>query len=324
MEINNTQIKRNDTDTLAGQVSLPFNKEQFKNFIVSLLGKPQTITKKYRGNFELTKENVYTIFETLNQRIYQQNDAQLIQFRATIYYNDNSTVTLSGYEHFVHYNENLPLVSIGLHLTWQYLIKFRDKDNYEKQEISLSFISNSNVVIDGHDGLHNYQPVSLLINHTARTWGADIEGVISKYLQSIVKPSSRIINFFKYDSIKVENLLYSIILIITLILSIWRYYDMSSKISIHDTPFWIQYFGKHIFLFLGLFSLAKITAVLLEEFDFYSSNSSNFLLLTSESYHYREKVKNSMKKRYFKYFATFIGSILLSIISNILYSKLFV
>ena len=112
----NDNLEISNTDH-SGQVALPFNEDQFKDFIVSLLGKPQTISKHLRGNFSIDKNDLISIFEVINQRIYQQNNAKLIQFRASIYYSDNTLVTLNGFDHLVNYNEKLPLVSKAVHLT---------------------------------------------------------------------------------------------------------------------------------------------------------------------------------------------------------------
>jgi hypothetical protein len=123
------------------------------------------------------------LFEIINQRIFQQNEAKLIQFKTTVYYNDNSTITLNGFDHLVHFNEPLPLVSEAIHLTWQYLIQFKDKSTFEMQEINVSFKtpSRNSFTIDDE---YEYSPyaslVHIRINHTARTWGADIEGLFIK------------------------------------------------------------------------------------------------------------------------------------------------
>lgn len=105
----NSEIKVSNDEI--GKVALPFNKNQFADFIASLLGKPQTISKRLEGSFNIDLETIKKLHEIINQRIYQQNDGKLIQLRATIYYSDNSSITLDGYEHLVHYNESLPLVS---------------------------------------------------------------------------------------------------------------------------------------------------------------------------------------------------------------------
>ncbi|MCO6175974.1 hypothetical protein NHF50_13055 [Flavobacterium sp. NRK F10] len=309
----------------SGKVALPFNEEQFKDFIVSLLGKPQTISKYLRGSFEINKENIISLFEVINQRIYQQNDSKLIQFRASIYYNDNTTVTLNGFDHLVHYNEKLPLVSRAVHLTWQYLVKFRDKETFEKQEISISFVTDNNGPIPSFDDdiHHRYYDsgVSFRISHTARTWGADIEAMLTKNLQTLIKKDNKIIDFFKFNSERVGHLISAALIAITLILSL---INTNEKIklneNINNSTLWIHHYGNYIFLFLGIYFLQKITLIVLEEFEFYGAPS--FIILTPESEKNKIKVQNSYKRKLSKYLLTVIGSLILGVAGNYLYTYL--
>jgi hypothetical protein len=307
-----------------GHVALPFNEEQFKDFIVSLLGKPQTITKKFRGTYEINKDNIITIFELLNQRVFQQNDSKLIQFRATIYYDDNSTVTLNGFEHLVHYNETLPLVSKAIHLTWQFLVKFRDKITYEKQEISLSFITENDGQVSFDDDL-NFRAydnfVYLRIQHTARTWGADIEGLLSKHLQTVIVKPSKISDFFQYNHNRVEYAVSGFLFFITLIFSSLKTLSMMKDSNItNNTIIWLHHYGKFIFLLAGTYILSKFTLILLEEFEMYSKPS--FVLLTPESNKEKKKTEESYKRNWHKYLLTIITSLALSVAGNYVFAYL--
>lgn len=317
----NSQIQTNDENV--GQVSLPFNETQFKDFIVSLLGKPQTITKRFRGSFELTKDNIITLFELLNQRVFQQNDAKLIQFRATVYYDDNSTVTLTGFEHLVHYNEPLPVVSKGIHLTWQYLIKFRDKGTFEKQEINLSFVTEMDGRINIDEEMQLYahdNHVFLRIHHTARTWGADIEGILTKHIKTLVKKDSKFTIFFRYNTERVQNSVSGLLALITMTFAGYKTYKLRSANLTFDSSFWLHHYGNLLFLFLGTFILLKLTLILLEEFEIYGRPS--FILLTSESLKDKEKTLKSYRFNWRKYIWTIIGSLLLGVIGNYIYSLL--
>jgi len=46
----------------AGYVTLPFNDDQFKEFIKGLLGSPQTISKALEGAFEITFEDIGVLY----------------------------------------------------------------------------------------------------------------------------------------------------------------------------------------------------------------------------------------------------------------------
>lgn len=120
---------------------LPCPPDQFRDFIAGLLGKPQTIERYVEGPFELTKPDAENLYHLLDQRISSQNDATLVQFTARIIYSDNSSVLLNSFSDFQSYNEVKPLISTGLHLSWTYLIQFKNKSFPEKQNIDISFIS---------------------------------------------------------------------------------------------------------------------------------------------------------------------------------------
>jgi len=306
----------------SGEIALPFNEDQFKDFIVSLLGKPQTITKRFTGTFDIDKDNLITLHQVLHQRINQQNNARLIQFRATIYYDDNSTVTLNGFDHLVNYNETLPLVSVSVHLTWQYLLKFQDKESFEKQEISISFqtANDGNPIGSMDEFYHPYRNVvGLRISHTARTWGADIEGLLSKHINTITNKDSKVLDFFKYNDDAVENIVSIFLFGITLIFSIVK---TNKILNVTDTSILIKHYGNLLFLFFGIYVLTRFTVVILERFEIFSSPS--FVRLTKETEKFKLKKLKSYKKRWAKYFGTILLSLIIGILSNILYKFLFV
>lgn len=310
---------------VAGQVALPFDDEQFKDFIVSLLGKPQTITKYIRGSFEINKENIISLFEIINQRIYQQNDSNLIQFRASIYYNDNTTVTLNGFDHLVHFNEKLPLISRAVHLTWQYLVKFRDKETFEKQEISVSFITDNNGPIpsfdDGEHQRYYDSGINFRISHTARTWGADIEGILTKNLETLVRKDNKLIDFFKYNNERVGHLISAFLISSTLIFSLVNTQKIIQTGTFANNPtYWIHHYGNFIFLFLGIYFLQKVTLIVLEEFEFYGAPS--FIILTPESEKNKIKVQNSYRKNLGKYLFAVVSSLVLGVAGNYIYTYL--
>jgi len=305
-----------------GEVSFPFSEEQFKHFIVGLLGKAQTITKRFSGSYQIDRHTIITLFELLDQRILQQNEAKLIQFKATIYYDDNSTVTLNGFDHLVHYNETLPLVSKAIHLTWQYLIKFRDKSSVEKQEINVSFITETDSHIHLDEDMivyahNNY--AAIRIQHTARSWGADIEALLTRHLNTIVQKNSKMAEFLIYRSEQVQNLVSAFLTLISLSFAVGKTYNLRTKRpSILDTIFWIHHYSNIVFLFTGTFILLKGAHFLLEQFEIYTIPS--FILLTPQSHKDMEKALKSYKYNWRRYLGTIIGSLVLGVAGNYIYA----
>lgn len=182
---------------------LPCPPDQFRDFIAGLLGKPQTIERYVEGPFELTKPDAENLYHLLDQRISSQNDATLVQFTARIIYSDNSSVLLNSFSDFQSYNEVKPLISTGLHLSWTYLIQFKNKSFPEKQNIDISFISDpsqearARLVTGSADFIRvthiidtRSTPCAIRIQHTDRTWGVDIEALLKGQIETLRKPQS--------------------------------------------------------------------------------------------------------------------------------------
>lgn len=182
----------------AGTVMLPCEPDQFRDFIAGLLGQPQTITRRLTGPYEVNRDDVENLYQLIDQRLTSQNDATLIQFAARIVYEDNSSVLLNSLYDFQTYNEVKPLCSVGLHLSWTYLIKFRNKKFPEKQQIEVGFTT-----ADGDEDFEaivrargitisaGYAGMRVRINHTDRTWGTDIDALLNGHLQLLQKPMTR-------------------------------------------------------------------------------------------------------------------------------------
>lgn len=176
----------------SGAVVLPCSTKDFGSFISGLLGKPQTISNMIRGPFEISRDDILNVHSLLTQRISQQNEAVLTQFTAKLVFNDESSVLLNSVEDFNAYNEVRPVACLALHLSWVFLVKFQDKDHPEKQQIDISFLAGSGppmidrdtpiVIVGGSDTGH----ISYRISHTARTWGADIDALLTSHLKGVV------------------------------------------------------------------------------------------------------------------------------------------
>ncbi len=161
-------------------VVLQVETKKFQEFIGSILGKPQTIRKLFRGPFRIELSNIENLHALIEQRIEQQNTGNLVQFTARIFYDDSSSVLLNSLEELRSYNEVKPIVSVGVHLSWTYLVQFQDKDSQEKQEIQVTFLGSNRREGGGFDDDEigfmfllspKFGRIQLQINHTARTWG---------------------------------------------------------------------------------------------------------------------------------------------------------
>lgn len=174
-------------------VTLPCKQEDFIIFISGLLGKPQTIERGYEGVFELTKEDVLNMYYLIAQRMKQQSHSSLVQCTIKIGYSDKSSVLLNSLEDFKTYAEIKPLISTSVDISLIYLVEFPQKRTPEKQQIDIWFRA-----CNSPDNRHHFfdrSEVFLKINHTERTWGVDIESLITGHLNTLFKEENKIIKF---------------------------------------------------------------------------------------------------------------------------------
>lgn len=336
-------------------IEFKMGKKEFTSFIVDLLGKQQTISKIISGSFEIGLSDLCNIFNTINQRIEQQNKANLIQFRTKIIYDDESSVLLGSYDELNSYSEIKKLIPVSVHLEIEYLIQFQDKDKPERQEIEISFISNNFsqgrfIVYDdvpfkliNRDGI-----ISLRIKHTARTWAADIESLISHVLSNLLKSESPIKKFIRKHRVKISSI---VPLIFLLSIFICIYFttnnyalimknNLSSNLNnikgenIHIINKKLSYLGdflasgqwsQYLFYSIIFIIISFITVIFL---SFWISSSAHtkepsLILITKEAEKYKEKLNNTLKKKWISFTFSLIISIGINVFANFLFYTFF-
>lgn len=338
-------------------VVLPCDPEQFGEFVSGLLGKPQTNEKSIHGVFEITRQDVVNTFHLVNQRIHQQNDAYLIQFTVRILYNDDSSVLLNTLEDFEHYTEIRPIASIGVVLSWTYLIQFKSKRVPEKQEINLSFQSGNAedetlndddfFVVRGSNQWYDSANIFLRINHTERTWGVDIESLLTGHAKTLVKNPSGPEKFI-YKNSAIIGLSIGTLFFFGAIMSVFltssRFIEsylakvhtlakdatnntaiLSSKldflIEIISTGAWPRFiFAVVVFLVISL-----ILSVVLGIWVGVKANNrpTSYVLLSKAAEEQRIKHMNKLRRDWFMFSLSIATSIVTGIVSTIIFTKYF-
>lgn len=182
-----------EPDDKMGEIALPFSKDQFSEFLQGLLGDSQAIERHFGEPFVLSPIDLKGIHEALLIRVKQQNAAKLVSFSAKVLFEDESSVSFASPDSFFTYGEVKPIQSIVVIVKWIFLVHFPDKEVPEKQVVTFSAC--------GHripERLHHFLPTGFLlgkghprhginvrIEHTARTWGSDIENVLTNQVQHI-------------------------------------------------------------------------------------------------------------------------------------------
>ncbi|MEI7870153.1 MAG: hypothetical protein WCI11_19895 [Candidatus Methylumidiphilus sp.] len=335
-------------------IALPCSQEDFGDFIGSLLGKPQTISKAYRGAFEVKREDIQNSYHLLIQRVKQQNRATLIQFCVKLVYDDNSTVLLNSFEDFSTYNEVRPLVVVQAHLSWSFIVTFQDRNHPEKQEIDLSFITSAPgglAIFETDDSpvvliakLISGGIISFRIRHTARTWGADIESLLAGHVKHIILPQSKVRDFTQRHSGKIALALALLFFAGTVGVCTASANKISAEQlqalgSLLQNPYATDqkinkllefvasgFWGKYFFS-VFVFTIFSFVAAIL--FGIWTETSADtrrpsYILLTKKS----EQHKTETDRKYHFKWWSFMGSIAVSIttgvVSNILFTKYWV
>ena len=125
--------------------------------------------------------------------MHDQADAQLVQFAATLYFDNGQSVEITSEKDFEHYAEVRPLRTNSVSITWIYLLNFRGIQAPAKQQIDVTFLANKLNWSDYDDDertvtvmrgfrYEERSAVSIRINHTMRSWGMDLEALISDHV----------------------------------------------------------------------------------------------------------------------------------------------
>lgn len=187
-------ILKEEDEAQSTFVTVPIKKKDFGDFITNLLGQRELIEGTKNGPFIINFEWLSHIHHMLDQRVTQQHSASLVDFSAIFKYKNGSHKKLSTVDSFLHFSEAKKVRSASVKITWTYLISFPQKKTPEKQEISLnvyldptSYINVENRII--RQSIPANGLISYTIAHTERTWGDDIETLLTREIESVVKKS---------------------------------------------------------------------------------------------------------------------------------------
>jgi hypothetical protein len=328
-------------------VVLPCEPEKFGEFVSSLLGKPQTISGKFIRQFEVRRETIIDIFHLVDQRVSQQNHSTLIQFTVNVSYDDGSTVLLNSLDDFETYREIRPVVSTGVSLSWTYLIKFNNKEVPEKQQIDISFAANGTSFEADESGMFfiHGNRIIFRINHTARTWGGDIESLLTNYIKTFCPEENKYRKIIRKYSEKIGLFAGLVIVTFSLIIAFFTtdkflmYQKEKAAKFISDVSelnsdarliyitqtlsegAWHRFFLGVIFIFLISIIGAVIIGIWVESAA--SKDAYSFILLTVKAEERKKKLLNKTKRNFVSLIGSFIASLFFSLIVKITFHIFF-
>jgi hypothetical protein len=338
---------------------LPIKRTDLGEFISSLLGQQQTIEREVELAFEIDHQWLVNLHELIQQRIYQQANANLVNFKSVIYFDNGLKRSLTTAESFLSYAESKKNIPIGIKILWTYLIQFPKSKYPEKQQISFSAqIHNSNTgeqaqLSKEKEDLSLFSSlvfsdsqrpkIHLQIDHTERTWGDDLESIISNEIDGVVR-TSKVKNYF-YNISRLVLAMFIAIggVVYSLTYRLDNYVDLvrqelnnyqKYKNAIQDnlehiaakTDVLIKLeelrierssdFGSFFLLMFG--SLFMATLVLF----FTKKNMHSFLLLSKEAYKNKDIILKKERKSTYVFILSFVASVTVSILANYGYSWL--
>jgi hypothetical protein len=341
-------------------VILPCSDEEFGEFISSLLGKPQTIEKVIGGTFAIDDQNIANVCHIVHQRISQQNEAKLIQFTVTIVYDDNSTHLINSLEDFLHYTEVKPLVSVAVHLSWSYLVRFHTKNALEKQTIEMSVLAGDSslpqaliedgILIRARQNWGLRSSVLLRISHTERTWGVDMESLLTGHVRGWMHKPDRVRAYISAKSDDI-GLIFAILFflcalggvffagsqLVTHYAAVAKSFSTTLGVNVNDparilskidfltdvivTGVWPRF----IFNSVSFLCLALLAAILFGVFI--SGKAENhprsFILLSAESKSHRTRTLETVQQRWRRFFYSIIVGTATGIVGNLLFARFF-
>lgn len=322
-------------DFRSGYLSLPFDQDQFKDFITGLLGRPQSINRKIYGEFDLQLKDIQNFHELLNQRITQQNNGYLIQLQTTIEFDDNSTVTLGSIEELLTYHEVKPIVSTGVQMNWTYLIQFQGQEAPQKQEIEIAYTTTSTSKY-----LESRPRISITVDHTARTWGTDIESLLVNQCQTTLRRTSQFELFLQRHSGRIAwtvGLLFFLFTIFGIYnhnvnlnsqeLESAKKIIVNAKATVEDKMDYLMTYlvrinNASLYTINILYVIGSIIcSIVLASWtsDLASTEQNSYVTLTQASVSYRQEMEKIRKRATLWFIISIIVSITTGIVSNVIY-----
>ncbi|MGD1715786.1 hypothetical protein [Dapis sp. BLCC M172] len=119
----------------------------------------------------------------------------MVEFRAKLFFNDNSSFSFSGIKSFQEYEnkERRNLICTGFIFTWVYLVEFHDKKVPERQEISVSSVES--VEEDTLYFVDQVPKISYYVRCTNQGWGIEIGELVRNCIIGFVKTNVPLAGF---------------------------------------------------------------------------------------------------------------------------------
>lgn len=316
---------------------IPCSKDQFGEFILSLLGQPRTNERRIEGTFEFKKENIQDIVSLVDQRIKSQNNGHQVSFSADVALSDGSIKKFPSMADLMSYREIRSSSPIGIMMNIIYLIHFPSKPHPEKQEVTIKIVTNINR--DEKKLKNSFGEIAYEINYTDISWGEDIDHLLEQFITARIKKENPLRKFCRTNVLAIALMTglavfgLSIFLLTSANAAIQdiKIVEISKSIAkVKDVGAKIDFLAKLISsgvinekneiaaILSILSSIAAVAAYFLTN-QFLRSAPPSFILLTEAA----EAEKDYYQKKYNRGPAAFCLSVIIAIAINIFSSYIY-
>lgn len=349
--MNDTGLDEFDKEREA-TLALPIRKKDLGNFVLDLLGQQQTIERVFEESFDFDFNWFVNLHELIDQRINQQTHSSLVSFTFVVYFSGGLKRTITSVEALKSYSETKKEIPFGVKIVWNYLVHFPVKDYPEKQVVSFSAFRQANkktefsdlsingILLKRYSDKSERSTVRVQIDHTERTWGDDLEVIISNQVDEGLRKNESgklLYNLFRATlalAVLLGGIIYGFISSMTgkidqVKAAMVAYSDLGNDNDVSqelisdklDVIAKVAEIGatrdENIGLFLlYFFGAALLSTVLLE---FTKRESHSFLVLSKSSKEDRMKKLQKEKKGLYILIGSFVFSVVASIVANIGY-----
>lgn len=170
--------QRGENDS--GQISFPISTDDFREFISSLLSRPDTLKGSHEGTFVFTKDFIVNLDISLRNRIESQNDLLYEDSSIKVYYDDDTIEEFSSIVRFENESCKKNVTCTGFACVWKYLIRFGSEPP-QSQTITISTGGGEEIIRDSeHDEISVEFPpkVEYVVQFTNRIWAREIESIL--------------------------------------------------------------------------------------------------------------------------------------------------
>ena len=198
MTENDAPLQHSNDGGTTANIMLPVDQNDLADFLNKLLGQNQKISKSTFGLLDVDLDWLCNLNTLLEQRIFRQHNAVLLQFSATINFDDGFSRTMNSVDALRAFNEIRNTHTVSSTLEWSHLVKFGDRRTPERQDIRIDISDGSDRerVLDLSDSRPNLGRIDLEIHCSERSWADDIERLLTDHFGSKVKSISKFKNFF--------------------------------------------------------------------------------------------------------------------------------